>query len=405
VLYMQVYKESRLQENAPGCAPLLTMLAEDTPQEVDLNENGNDGVNVDSADIEGPQTQEHQEYDCSWYIQRSENGTSWGAWKKRPQTFTKGTALSIEAFVGLMLSYTICFLTGGMDRLRLCWDKGRLLRFSIPGGLFGFSAVCGFLAQDSLSPGSYALYSQGGIVAVAIMWRLVFNKALPSTTWVHILLIAGGIVMYNISEVGLDRKVDSVGLMWITIKMITTGAASVVAELFLKSEPDMPLCVQTAYIFPWKSAMCFATIWLLPPHGAKFTTRPGGFFHDWTFMTVLLVAHNLFDTVMSATVAKVFDSIVKAVCSVVGIICPTWIVSYALGWDRIAFGTAKGQLKMSGGILVVVSSFAYVFGRRQAKRCEELQTKCEELEQKLSAEKRENVLGSAEVRFGATEMT
>lgn len=114
-------------------------------------------------------------------------------------------------------------------------------------------------------------------------------------------------------------------------------------------------------------------------------------------MTLVLVAHNLFDTVMSATVAKVFDSIVKAVCSVVGIIFPTWVVSYALGWDKIAFGTATGQLKVSGGILVVVSSFAYVFGRRQARRCEELQTKCEELEEKLSAQKR--------VRAGTTEMT
>merc|ERR1712032_1702391 len=87
-----------------------------------------------------------------------------------------------------------------------------------------------------------------------------------------------------------------------------------------------------------------------------------------------IVFHNLGDTVMSAIVAKTFDSVVKAICGVVGIIFPTWAVSWLVGWEDIDVGDSSGQLKMFGGITVVIASFAYVFGRQQAA-CAELAQK------------------------------
>jgi len=70
-------------------------------------------------------------------------------------------------------------------------------------------------------------------------------------------------------------------------------------------------------------------------------------------------------------VAKVFDSVVKAVCGVVGIVFPTWLVSYLVGWDTIDWHDAGDQLKVCGALVVVLSAFAYVLGRAQAKELEE----------------------------------
>lgn len=302
--------------------------------------------------------------DCSWFVQRDENGK----WAQRPQTFTKGAALSLQATVGLAGYYTYNYVAGGKEQLMMCFNIKQLCLFAPVGLLFGLGAVFSFLAQDALSPGSYALYAQSGIIAIPVMWRVVFRKEISSVTWVHILLIALGIVMYRISEFDMKESFGGVGLFWVSMKVVGTAMATCWAEVFLKSPADAdgqtkPLAVQITYILPWKIMSTMSTVWLLPPHGLP--DRPGGIFHDWSVFTVLTISHNLGDTVMSATIAKSFDSVVKAVCGVVGIIFPTWVVSWWVGWDRIDVGTTAGQLKMSGGTIVVVAAIAYALGRGQ----------------------------------------
>eukprot|EP00435_Cladocopium_sp_Y103_P005186 s5005_g1.t1 len=51
---------------------------------------------------------------------------------------------------------------------------------------------------------------------------------------------------------------------------------------------------------------------------------------------------------VGAAVAKQFDSVVKAICGVVGIIFPTWVVSYLVGWEDLDPRSSAGQLKLTG---------------------------------------------------------
>jgi len=298
--------------------------------------------------------------DCPWYIQLAENGK----WTQRPHVFTTGAALSFQASVGLGVYYFYNYYFGGMDTLRQCWDIKQLIRFAPIGILFGQCAIFGFKAQNALSPGSYALYAQAGIVVIPIMWRIVFKKQISPVTWIHILLISAGIIMYRLSELDEKESFGGVGLFWIVLKVLGSALATCWAESFLKSSGnDHPLNVQMCFILPWKVLSTFSTIWIIPPHGLP--NRPGGFFHDWTFWALVIVGHNLGDTIMSATIAKSFDSVVKAVCGVVGIIFPTWIVSWSVGWDKVDVHSAAGQLKISGGIIVIISAVAYTLGRAE----------------------------------------
>jgi len=123
----------------------------------------------------------------------------------------------------------------------------------------------------------------------------------------------------------------------------------------------VPFSVQCSYILPWKILTTFSTIVVLPPH--HLPDRSGWIFHDWNFLTVLIIGHNLGDTLGSAIVANLFDSVVKAVCGVLSIILPTWSVSYLAGWETIAWHTTEGQLKVSGATIVVFASLAYTLGR------------------------------------------
>ncbi|CAJ1421781.1 unnamed protein product [Effrenium voratum] len=120
----------------------------------------------------------------------------------------------------------------------------RVLKFSAVGGMFGCGAVFSFLAQDALSPGSYALYAQSGVVIVPIIWRFTFQKPIPVLTWIHIGIIALGIFAYRVSEIDLDHMFDGIGLMWVMLKVLMAGLGSVVAELLLKQDTALPFTVR-----------------------------------------------------------------------------------------------------------------------------------------------------------------
>lgn len=313
---------------------------------------------------------------CDWFLEK-EAGES--TWTVRPYSFTTGVALAIACTFALLVFWAFNYASGGLEQLGLCFDIRSLLAFSPVGLLFGFSSVCGFKAQKLLSPGSYALYSQLGIVLIPILWRIMFRKALASVTWLHILMIAFGMILYRLSEMdltaGLAEILGGEGLLWVIAKVIATACASVWAERFLKRDRSIPFSVMTTYILPWKAVMCLVTVFILPPHGLP--DRAGGPFHDWTFLTFVILAHTIGDSVLAALIAKTFDSVVKAIASVVGIIFPVWVVSWSAGWEEIDVSSPAGQLKLAGGVLVIMACFAYVLGRAQSMELEEALAKVE----------------------------
>jgi len=403
-LWQNVYKDDQLARDGPNCVavhdwvlqnqhgfgkePVALKAAEGCPASItkELSET-HEEASLLFRRLSGPKKGEADVFErgdrlCSW---RAVVHAPTGRLKCKPQGFTKGCALSFQATCGLVGYYCYNYWVGGLDLLKECFNPMRLLKFSAVGVMFGCAAVFSFLAQDALSPGSYALYAQSGVVIVPILWRLTFRKPLPVLTWINIGIITIGIAAYRISEMELDHMFDGIGLLWVTLKVLMAGLASVVAELLLKKDTTLPFTVQVACILPSKALACLLTIWFLPGPNMEWPNhlpdRPGGFFHDWTWLTFVIVFHNLGDTIMSAALAKHFDSVVKAICGVVGIIFPTWVVSYLLQWEDLNPRSATGQLKLTGGIVVVVGSFAYVLGRSQSEKLEKLQAQAAKLKQ------------------------
>lgn len=294
-------------------------------------------------------------------------------WRK-PHSFSKGVSLFVQASTGLLLFYCVNFFLGGRERLSLCFDVQKIMSFGPVGAMFGLSAVFSFMAQGTLSPGSYALYAQAGIVIIPIMWRCIFCKPLATITWFHIVLIASGILMYFVPNLNANERNDSTGLMWVAAKVLGSAIGTIGAEMFLKTDNPPPLTVSMTYILPWKAIGCLVTcpiiewsdFWDLYPH------RMDGLFHDWNWNLILIIGHNLGDTCMSAVIAFMFDSVVKAICGIVGIICPTWIVSCLLGWERISFTTLEGQLQLFGGLTVILGALTYSLGRSMASEIDTL---------------------------------
>lgn len=349
-LWQQLYKNRQVALCPPDCLKLYSKLVAANTNEqfkvgcasfADRRQHPSDeAVVADDENVNGYEKLE--ERGCPWYISKPDGRQA--TWKVSPQTFTKGTVLAVTGMVGAIGSYIFNFAVGGWERLSLCFDLRRTLRFAVVGLMFGLAQVCAFLAQDALSPGSYALYSQLGIIVVPILWVLVFRKLIPLLSWTHLVLVTLGIMMYTLSQMGGSQATfDAVGLIWVLLKVGISGCAAIWSEMFLKKDPDLPFSVQISFILPWKALACLMTIWLLPPFGLP--DRPLLFFHDWKWTTWVIVVTTLGDTVISAVIAKTFDSVVKSVLGVFGIVFPTFTVSLIVGYETLDASTTEGKMK------------------------------------------------------------
>jgi len=303
-------------------------------------------------------------------------------YKRAIHSYDKGVALFIQSLFALFAHWLWAYLAGGQDMLMACFDTSHMRKFAVVGCLFGFSAVFGFLGQSKLTPGSYLIIAQSSIIVVPILWRVIFRNPIPVLSWVHIFMTAVGIYMYFLADMESGGGEDSIiGIVFSFTKVLMSGIAAVNSDRYLKTLRDLPLPVQVSLTLPFKAAACLATTFILPPHRfppAQY--RPGWCFHDMNSVVFVVLLHSLFDTIISGVVVGVFDAVVKALVQVCGIIFPTWVVSYLLGWDQIDFTTDQGKLKVSGALVVVTMAFAYVLGRTQAKALDTKRDRVAELE-------------------------
>lgn len=274
----------------------------------------------------------------------------------------------------------------------------KMRRFSVIGSLFGFSSVFAFLAQSKLTPGSYLIIGQASIIIVPLLWRITFRTAIPTLSWMHIVVATLGIYMYFLADLEPGGGNDSIeGVFYAFTKVCMAAVAAVNTDKYLKTLKDIPFTVQVSYILPFKTVACLATTFLLPPHGfPPAAYRPSGAFHDMNLIVLVILVHSLGSTIATACVVKVFDSVAKALIGVISIIFPTWVVSYAIGWDKIDWSTDQGKLKVFGGLVVILMAFAYVLGRSQANH---LNSKTDELIQ-LQRQREMELAAAVEVRDG-----
>jgi len=299
-------------------------------------------------------------------------------YRRAIHTYDKGFSLFLESICAMLVHWTWAYCAGGTEMLKSCFDISKMRRFAVIGFLFGFSSVFAFLAQAKLTPGSYLIIGQASIIIVPIMWRLTFRTPIPLLSWTHIVAATLGIYMYFLADLEWGSGSDSlIGVMYAFTKVCMAAIAAVNTDKYLKTLKDIPFTVQVSYILPFKTCACLATTFMLPPHGfPPAAYRPSGAFHDMNWVVLVILVHSLGSTIATACVVKVFDSVAKALIGVISIIFPTWVVSYAIGWDTIEWNTDKGRLKVSGGLIVIIMAVAYVLGRSQAAA---LSTKIDQL--------------------------
>jgi len=209
----------------------------------------------------------------------------------------------------------------------------------------------------------------------------MFKVRLSGPVWMGVLTIVVGMVGFNMSDASTTPK----GLMFIGLKIMCQCFACIYAELFMKTDPEV-LYIQMAWIKPVELLVTMImTVFMstvvkvenvLFVEGTPKTMTAVqaitelGYFHHWSWLTVVIMCFNMGDTFMTATVAKKFDSVVKGVAGVADIIYPTQFLMFFIKRPDYT------PLMVISGIVIILGAFNFVLAkggmRRSHRRKEEI---------------------------------
>lgn len=333
---------------------------------------GEGGLNGDEDDDEAYELAKTVEVrECSWYVYRHPGvlgSGKPGEWEQHPHLFSQGSVVIGQSICGMIVFYTYNYYVGRKERLKLCFKASQLFKFVPVGLLYGLVTIFYANGVYTLSEGSQEMYyATGSVLALPMLWRIVFQTQISPVVWVTILLIAMGVCMFRIAELGSRDKFGGVGLFWSTLSVLGSALATLWMEVFLKAgvsrSAEGIFSIQICYIIPWQVLAACCTILILPPHGLP--DRPGWLFHDWSYVTVFIMLHTLGDIVMGALIVKHFDALVKTVCKAMALVVPIWIVRCEVGWTHVEIKRRADQLQVSGSALILVAGIAFVLARQE----------------------------------------
>mmetsp|Transcript_23493 Transcript_23493/g.45074 ORF Transcript_23493/g.45074 Transcript_23493/m.45074 type:complete len:461 (-) Transcript_23493:416-1798(-) len=295
--------------------------------------------------------------------------------------YTKQTLLITQNFFEIICIFLVATLLRGSPRD--CISLRKTVKFAPAGACFGIQAVFGFFAMEEMGADAYSLYAQTSIIVLTLAWSIIFRIKLPGTAWCGIFAIAIGMVGFKMS----DANTSFLGLVFISLKILTQCFACIYAEMFVKTDPES-LYIQMAWIKPVEllitCVMTFVMSNIFPQRSRLYNRNAHefqdltplqaiwqlGYFHHWNWLTVIIMVFNMGDTFMTATVAKKFDSVVKGVAGVADIIYPTQVLMYFIATPDYT------PLMVISGSIIIIGSLNFVLAkgamRRSAARKEEI---------------------------------
>jgi len=319
---------------------------------------------------------------CSWIPEKST------CFEKAGLLYTKQTLLITQNFCEICCIFLMArYLRGSFKD---CLNLRKTIKFAPAGCCFGIQAVFGFFAMEEMGADAYSLYAQGSIIVLTIVWSIIFRVRLSGPVWMGVIMIVVGMVGFNMS----DATTSSKGLMFIGFKIVTQCFACIYAELFMKTDPEV-LYIQMAWIKPVELMITIVMTYVMSTvvqvkNVLYFNGIPKevtaleainalGFYHHWSWLTVVIMVFNMGDTFMTATVAKKFDSVVKGVAGVADIIYPTQFLMFFINKPSYT------PLMIISGITIILGAFNFVLAKAGMRRTQ--QAKDELASLKLELEK------------------
>ncbi|CAN6333231.1 unnamed protein product [Urochloa humidicola] len=285
-------------------------------------------------------------------------------WSKRAGKYEYSVTtanFSVEA-LKCLLSLAALFRTwnhhGVTDDNRLTTSFDEVSVYPIPAVLYLVKNLLQYYIFAYVDAPAYQILKNLNIISTGVLYRIILKKKLSEIQWAAFVLLCAGCTTAQLnpsSDHVLQTPIQ--GWMMAIVMALLSGFAGVYTEAIIKKRPSRNINVQNFWLYIFGVIFNLVAI-CVQDYDAVMNK---GFFHGYSFITVLMILNHALSGIAVSMVMKYADNIVKVYSTSVAMLL-TAVVSVFL------FNFHLSLAFFLGSTVVSVSVYLHSVGKLQPQK-------------------------------------
>ncbi|KAF3590478.1 hypothetical protein DY000_02027937 [Brassica cretica] len=192
------------------------------------------------------------------------------------------------------------------NRLSTTYDEVKV--FPIPAALYLFKNLLQYYIFAYVDAPGYQILKNLNIISTGVLYRIILKKKLSEIQWAGFILLCCGCTTAQLNS-NSDRVLQTSLPGWIMaiVMALLSGFAGVYTEAIIKKRPSRNINVQNFWLYVF--GMAFNAVAIVIQDFDAVANK--GFFHGYSFITVLMILNHALSGIAVSMVMKYADNIVK----------------------------------------------------------------------------------------------
>lgn len=205
---------------------------------------------------------------------------------------------------------------------------------------------------------AYQILKNLNIISTGVLYRIILKKKLSEIQWAAFILLCAGCTTAQLNP-SSDHVLQTPIQGWVMaiVMALLSGFAGVYTEAIIKKRPSRNINVQNFWLYIF--GMLFNLVAICVQDFDAVMNK--GFFHGYSFITVLMILNHALSGIAVSMVMKYADNIVKVYSTSVAMLL-TAVVSVFL------FGFHLSLAFFLGSTVVSVSVYLHSVGKPQPQK-------------------------------------
>uniref|UniRef100_A0A7N0UXX8 CMP-sialic acid transporter 4 n=1 Tax=Kalanchoe fedtschenkoi TaxID=63787 RepID=A0A7N0UXX8_KALFE len=244
---------------------------------------------------------------------------------------------------------------GVTDDNRLSTTFDEVIVYPVPAALYLVKNLLQYYIFAYVDAPGYQILKNFNIISTGVLYRIILKRKLSEIQWAAFILLCAGCTTAQLNS-SSDRVLQTPLQGWIMaiVMALLSGFAGVYTEAIMKKRFSRNINVQNFWLYVF--GMIFNAVAIVIQDFDAVVNK--GFFHGYSFITVLMIVNHALSGIAVSMVMKYADNIVKVYSTSVAMLL-TAIVSMFL------FGFHLSLAFFLGSTVVSVSVYLHSIGKLQ----------------------------------------
>ncbi|XP_059446870.1 CMP-sialic acid transporter 2, partial [Corylus avellana] len=238
---------------------------------------------------------------------------------------------------------------------RLNTTLDEVIVFPIPAALYLVKNLLQYYIFAYVDAPGYQILKNLNIISTGVLYRIILKKKLSEIQWAAFILLCAGCTTAQLKS-NSDHVLQTPFQGWVMaiVMALLSGFAGVYTEAIIKKRPMRNINVQNFWLYVF--GMIFNAGAILVQDFDAVMNK--GFFHGYSFITVLMIVNHALSGIAVSMVMKYADNIVKVYSTSVAMLLTAVVSVFLFGFNlSLAF--------FLGSTVVSVAVYLHSAGKLQ----------------------------------------